>query len=177
MKPFQITLAIAFSGLAIFVEFRDIKETTIFPTPMDVPFPILCILALAFLIINVRQYIKYKKLFSFLPVCICVAGIMIIYWHIKKREHIAASESVFTAGTYQIGSDGGFRLHFKKDGNLTAERLDHWLHTEYWGHYHLNNDTLTMEIPLNFQLGRRGILTDTSLRLLDDTIRFHVIRY
>ena len=177
MKLFQIIIALLFSGLAIFGEFRNIKESTIFPTLLDTPFPILCTLAIIFLVINIRQYIKGKKLYSFLPVLICAAAIMPIYWHIKKRQDISRSESIFVATTYQIGSDGGFILYFKKDGNLHAERRDHWLLTKYWGHYSRNNDTVNLDIPLNFQLGKTGILTDTSLTILGDTIKFDVLKY
>ncbi len=112
----------------------------------------------------------------FLPAMICILGLCIVYWHSAKREAIGNLRSVFTAATYQIGSDGGFILDFKKGGHLKGEKRDHWGVTYYWGNYSQNKDTVNINIPLDFKLGRQAILTDTSLCIVYDTIKFDIYK-
>ncbi|MBO9150824.1 hypothetical protein ACFOTA_01280 [Chitinophaga sp. GCM10012297] len=46
---------------------------------------------------------------------------------------------------------------------MVATRSDHWLVTCYWGKYSRENDVIEIDIPFDFELGKKPILTDTSL--------------
>ncbi|WP_153797448.1 hypothetical protein [Foetidibacter luteolus] len=177
MKSLTVILALASSGLAIFAEFRSIKESTLFFDWLDhIPIIILWTLMFIFTFLATKRFISSKHFMPFLPAMICILGLCIVYWHSAKREAIGNLRSVFTAATYQIGSDGGFILDFKKGGHLKGEKRDHWGVTYYWGNYSQNKDTVNINIPLDFKLGRQAILTDTSLCIVYDTIKFDIYK-
>lgn len=177
MKLYQAIIALLIGGLAIFIEFRSVEELTLFfDWVSSVPFFTLCFLTLLFLLLNARKFVRNKKFTSFLPITICIISIAIIVWHKMNRSSLDNSPTKFTATTYQIGSDGGFILDFKKNGHLKAERRDHWAVTYYWGKYYEKSDTITFDMPLDFQIKRQAILTDTSLNIIGDTISFQVFK-
>ena len=177
MKPLLILLALISSGLAIFAEFRSVKESTLFFDWLNsVPIIILWTSTLIFIFLTVKSFNADKRFISFLPSILCIIGLCIVYWHSKRRETLDDSPSIFTATTYQIGSDGGFILDFKKDGYLKGEKRDHWAVTYYWGDYTQYKDTIILYLPLDFKLGKQAVLTDTSLRVMNDTIRFDIYK-
>jgi len=177
MRFFLILLALLSSGLAIFTEFRSIKESALFfDLSNSIPVFILWTSTFIFTFLSVKGYSADKRVVSFLPSILCIIGLCVVYWHSKKRETLDDSPSVFTATTDQIGSDGGFILEFKKDGYLKAEKRDHLALTYYWGGYIQIKDTITLNLPLDFKLGKQAILTDTSLRVINDTIQFAIYR-
>ena len=173
----QAIISLLIGGCAIWAELRPIRKSTLFFDWVDsVPFVFFCICTLLFLVLNTKHYFRHKQIVSFVPLLICVSAFFIIAWHKKRIESLEMSETLFTATTYQIGNDGGFIIDFKRDGRLKAERRDHWSVTYYWGNYSSKNDTINLDIPLDFKLGKKGVMTDTSLRLLDDTINFQMER-
>jgi hypothetical protein len=176
MKTYQIVLAFLLSGVAIFSEFKSIKNTSLFDFFETAPFVLLCLLTLLLLILNTRQYIQAKQMKSFIPSLICLCSLLIISWKMIETKRSDEAASLFTAATYQIGSDGGLIFDFKTNGYLKAERRDHWSVTSYRGKYSLRQDTVFLDIQLDFQLGRQAILTDSSLHIINDSINFQVDR-
>lgn len=177
MKPLVILLALLSSGLAIFAEFRSVKESTLFFDWLDsVPVIILWASTFIFIFLAAKSFKVDKPLIAFLPSIVCIIGLCIVYWHSKRRETLDDLPAIFTATTYQIGNDGGFILDFKKDGYLKAEKRDHWAVTYYWGEYSQKNDTIKLDLPLDFKLGKQLVLTDTSLSVINDTIRFDIYK-
>ncbi len=85
------------------------------------------------------------------------------------------SSTAFTATTYDIGSDGGLVIDFKVNGHIKAEKRDHWVVTNYWGKYWKNSDTIIFDIPFDFNISRRAILTKDSFYLINDSARFFVL--
>jgi hypothetical protein len=151
MKLYQAIPALLISGLAIFTEFRSVKEVTLFfDWVASVPLMALCFLAFIFLLLKARNYKNSKRLTSFLASIICIISIATIVRLKHNRSYWDNSPTNFTAITYQIDSDGGFVLEFKKNGHLKAERRNHWAVPYYWGKYNQKNDTVRFDIPLDF---------------------------
>jgi|GEM_PF-2542724 len=177
MKFYQIAIASIVGGLALYAETRQIKTLSLFFEWINsIPLIGLSATSLIFFILNTRKFIRHKKLIVFAPVLICLIFLSMLIGQIKRRAFLDNSETSFIATTYQIGNDGGFKLDFKKNGHLKAEKDDHWRVTYYWGRYEMEKDSILMHIPLDFKLDKKAILTDTSLRFSDDTISFQVIR-
>ena len=177
MRPFQIIIASLLCGLALWTEFKTIKESALFTDWLNVvPFWTLCALTIFFIVANTHTYYLDKQIISFLPLLICVTALSVVLWHQNKIKSLDNSQTKFTATSYDIGSDGGFILDFKLNGHLKAEKRDHWTVTYYWGNYTQNLDTINLNIALDFKLARQALLTDDSLHLLGDTTRFIVFR-
>lgn len=176
MKAATIVITLIFGLFGICVETRSIKESSLFAWIDSIPFVALCIVTFLLSIITIWKYLKYKKLVLLFPLLFGAASILIIIWHRKARKELDNSPINFTASTYQIGSDGGFVLEFKKNGHLKAERYDHWMVTNYWGKYSYNKDTIELDIPLNFELGRKAIIAGNSLIFMNDTVKFNVFK-
>ena len=111
-----------------------------------------------------------------MPLTIGAIAILAIVWHTHLRNNLDNSQTSFTAATSQIGSDGGFIIDFKKNGHLKAERQDHWSVTYYWGNYTVEKDTIQLDLSLDFKLGKQAILTNNSLQIIGDTIRFAIYK-
>lgn len=177
MRTLQIIITSFFGGLALWTEFKSIKESALFTAWLDsFPFWTLFVLTVVLIVMNIRQYSSNMRIISFLPVWLCVIFLSTIIWHQQKIKKLDNSPTKFSASTYDIGSDGGFILDFKVNGHLKAEKRDHWTITYYWGDYSQNHDTVNLNISLDLKLGRQAVLTDESLHFLGDSIKFVVFR-
>lgn len=179
MRPIQLILILLFGGLAFYLEFRNIKEWTLFGGELldKLPFIMLCLVLVVCGFKNIRQFRRSKNLVSLLPLTIGFALFALILGHNLLRSHHDNSPTLFTATNYDLGTDGGFRLHFKKDDYLLGEKIDHFSTTTYWGGYKRNGDTITLNIPLDFKMGRQAVVQNNVLRFLDDTVRFDISPY
>ena len=173
MKLFQIIITLILGVFAINTEFRSIKQYSLFfDWVHSAPFYILWLLMFFFLVVNIIQYIKYRKILVLLPLLICIISILIVVRIKTRRDFLDNSETSFKATTYSIGNDGGFILDFKKNGHLKAERRDHWLLTYYWGKFTSKGDTIYLDIPLDFNLGKQAVLNGKTLNIINDTVTF-----
>lgn len=178
MRLIQLFLALLISALSVWIEFRPIKEFSLFTDWIYViPFGVLCVSVVVFLVVNLRQFIPHKQIISFTPLLICLVAVTIILFHKARIAQLDNSPSTFTASTFDIGSDGGFVLDFKANGHLKAEKRDHWSVKYYWGEYAVKNDTFDLNIPLDFKLSKRAFLMHDSLFFEGDTAKFSVYRH
>ena len=178
MRPVQIILILLFGGLTVYLEFRNIKEWTLFGGDLfdAVPLLALGILTVVYLFKNTRQYRQHKNILSYLPSAIGLLFLVVTAGHMLLRSHYDNSPAVFTATNYDLGSDGGFSLDFKKNNHLKGKKVDRFSSTTYWGTYKQVGDTLFLNIPLDFKMGRQAIFQDSILRFIDDTVKFEVSR-
>lgn len=179
MRPIQLILILLFGGLAVYLEFRNMKEWTLFGGNLldNVPFFILCIVLVVCLWKNIRQFRQSKNLVSLFPFTIGLVLFALTLGHNLLRSRHDKSPTLFTATNYDLGTDGGFRLHFKKDDYLVGEKIDHFSTTTYWGEYKRNGDTIILDIPLDFKMGRQAVIQNNVLRFLDDTVKFEISPY
>jgi hypothetical protein len=178
MRKIQIILIAIFGLLAVAIEFRNIKTDTLFGIDMleVIPLIVLCILTTAIIYRNSVQFRQTKRYFSFLPAFIGIVLVVITFGHKIWRSSVDNAPTLFTATNYNLGSDGGFILDFKTNKHLKAEKRDHWMVTYYWGSYDKQGDTLLLNIPLDFKMGRHAVLQDNVLSFTDDTVHFEVYR-
>ena len=178
MRPVQTILILALSLLGVWLQFRNIKEDSVLGLDMldGVPLAALCILTTIFLFSNSLQFRKTKNYLSFIPAFTGLVFIAIIFGHKQWRSSLDSSRTLFTATNNSLGSDGGFIFDFKENNQLKGEKRDHWMVTYYWGRYKKQGDTLLLDIPLNFKMGRHAVLHNDILKFTDDTIHFEVYR-
>jgi hypothetical protein len=178
MRKVQTILILIFGLLASGLEFRNIKTDTVFSIGMleGIPLIALCILTATFIYKNSVQFRRTKNYFSFVPPFIGLVLIVTTFAHKLWRSSVDNAPTIFTATNYNLGNDGGFILDFKADKHLKAEKRDHWMVTYYWGSYEKQGDTLLIDIPLNFKMGRHAVLQDNLLSFTDDTVHFDVYR-
>lgn len=179
MRPVQIVLILLFGGLTVYLEFKDIRERTLFGGDLfdAAPFYALCILTTVYLYKNSRQYRQRKSMVSFVPSAIGLLFLAVAIGHMLLRSHHDNSPTRFTATNYDLGSDGGFSLDFKQNNHLKGKKVDRFSSTTYWGTYKQQGDTLVLNIPLDFKMGRQAVFQDSILRFIDDTVRFEVFRH
>jgi hypothetical protein len=174
----QLLIAFILSVLAILTEFRSIKETTLFTQWFDAaPFLGLCGAVVIFLVVAIWRFFSKRAIFTFLLFLVCGTSLLFILWHQKKVNGLDKSPTAFTAITQDIGNDGGFRLDFKKNGHLKAEKGDHWSFTEYWGNYTRHGDTIKLDIDFDFKLGKEAIMVNDSLHFIGSTFKFYTVRF
>jgi hypothetical protein len=178
-KPNRLViLAVACGLLAVLHEFRNIDQQTVFRLEklQLIPLLALCVLTALLLYKNVVQLKHDKQFRAFIPALICIALIAAIFWHRQWRSSVDNTPVLFKAFNYRPGNDGGFLLEFKQNKYLKGQKMDHWAVTYYWGHYEQNGDTLTLDIHLDFNLGKHAILHNDVLSFTDDSVRFQVTR-
>jgi hypothetical protein len=177
MRYYQIIIGLFCGILAIYSAYLPIKHYSLFFSWIySAPIILLCLTALVFLVLLIRQYVKGVRSFALVPFIICLVSAFFAYYLDERREGLDRSDTSFKASTDRFGDDGGFYMDFKKNGHVQAERHDHWEFTSYWGGYRRDKDTIYLDIPLDFPLGKKAILTDTALRFLDDTIIFRAFK-
>lgn len=178
MRPIPIILILLFGGLTVYLEFRDIEEWTLFGGDLfdAVPFYTLCILTLVYLFKNSRQYRQHRSILTYLPSAMGLLFLMVTVGHMLMRSKHDNSPTLFSATNYDLGSDGGFTLDFKSNNHLKGKKIDRFSTTTYWGTYKQHRDTLVLDIPLDFKMGRQAVFQDSILRFIDDTVRFEVFR-
>jgi len=178
MRPIPIILILLFGGLTFYLEFRDIQEWTLFGGDLfdAVPLYSLCILTLVYLFKNSRQYRQHRSILTYLPSVMGLLFLVVTAGHMLLRSHYDNSPTFFRATNYDLGSDGGFTLDFKKNHHLKGKKIDRFSSTTYWGTYRQQGDTFVLKIPLNFKMGRQAVFQDSILRFVDDTVKFEVSR-
>ncbi|RFS21434.1 hypothetical protein DVR12_16180 [Chitinophaga silvatica] len=178
IKPVPILLITFIGVIALRIAYLPVFHDALFFTWLYYfPFFCLCVLTIIYFLLNIKQFLRTKKIFTLLSVIIGAISIILIILQHKKRENWNNAPSIFTATTNKIGNDGGLVLQFKNNGILKATKMDHWAVTYYWGTYRLKNDTVDLDIPLDFDLGRKAVLGEKSLRFLEDTIVIEVQRF
>jgi hypothetical protein len=177
MRYLQIAIGLFLGILAIFSAYLPVKHYSLFFSWIySAPIVLLCLSALVFLVFLIRQYIKEVKPVALVPFIICLVSGFFAYYLEGRREGLDHSDTSFKASTDKFGDDGGFYIDFKKNGHVQAERHSHWELTSYWGGYRRDGDTIYLDIPLDFPLGKKAVLTDTTLRFLDDTVIFRAYK-
>ena len=67
-------------------------------------------------------------------------------------------------------------MDFKTNNHLKGMKIDRFITTSYWGSYAKLNDTIKLNIPTNFKMGRVALLKEDTLCFLDDTSRYLVFK-
>jgi hypothetical protein len=177
MRNFQIVIWLFLGILAIYSAYLPVKHYSLFFSWIySAPFILLCLSALVFLVFLIRQYVKEVKPIALMPFIICLVSGFLAYYLNERRASLDDSDTSFKASTDKFGNDGGFYMDFKKNGYVQAERHNHWELTSYWGKYRRDKDTIYLDVPLDFPLGKKAILTDTTLRFVDDTVIFRAFK-
>lgn len=178
MRPVQIILILLFGGLTIFLEFRNTQEWTLFGEGIFNAASIfgLCFLTFMYLFQNTKQYYQQKKITTFLPSALGLLFLVLIGGHHFLRSNNDNSATLFTATNYDLGSDGGFTLDFKKNNHLMGKKIDHFSSTTYRGSYRKLGNTIVLNILLDFKLGKQAIIQKDTLRFMDDTVKFEIFR-
>jgi hypothetical protein len=172
-----VILVLLVGAGAIFAEIRPVKEYSLFFSWINsAPIVFTCIMAGVYLVLNIIGFVKQGKLASFLPFVLSLILVFVLFALIQHRETLDNAPTRFFADAAMIGNDGGTRFDFKENGHLKGERHDQWVETFYWGTYQEKNDTILLDIPLNFKLGRKALLTDSLLKFIDDTVALRVVR-
>lgn len=176
MRRVQLYIILFFGGLSLFLESRNIRESSIFGGEIfyDIPFYTLCIITIYYLIKNNSQFIKHRRYAAFIPATTGIVFIILIVGNMLNRSSNDKSLILFTAYNYDIGNDGGFRLDFKDNNYLKAQKIDRFSTTYYWGTYERFGDSLMLDIPLDFKMGNQAILQDSVMHIIDDTLKFYV---
>ena len=160
------------------LQFQKIKEDTIFGIELIqfVPSFLLCILTIVYLLKNINQYADIKNAYVLTPSFLGMLFLILIFGHILIRSNLDKSPTLFVAATSDIGSDGGFTLDFKINNHLKGVKIDRFSTTSYWGTYTKLNDTIKIDIPTDFKLGKIALLQKDSFRFLNDTTHFLVYK-
>jgi hypothetical protein len=180
MRRFQLFIILLAGGLTVFDEFRNIKESTMFGIEMFefVPMILLCILTVVYLIKNINQHTDTdtRNIICLIPSLLGLLFLVLTFGHMLIRSNLDNSKTFFTATTNDVGSDGGFTLDFKTNSHLKGEKIDRFSTTSYWGSYTKLNDTIKLDIPTDFKMGRVALLKKDTLSFLDDTSHFLVYK-
>ncbi|WP_153042699.1 hypothetical protein [Rufibacter ruber] len=168
---FKITL---FLGICCsLIQFRSIKpnlwlEEVLF----TIPFLILCILAVAYLINDTRRYDDGDGVVSYLPSCTAILFISVIFIHIYHRSSKGFGKTSFIATNEQFSH--GLEIDFKANQNLKITQYHKFGETEYFGGYSISGDTVFLDINTDFQLGDKAILTDDTLYFKKQKLAFSI---
>jgi hypothetical protein len=179
MRIILLLLLVVLGAISVEFEFRDIQERDILTGPIteSIPFYSLCAITLYYLIRSITNYQKHKKLVAFIPSVIGLVLIGITSNHKIIRSNQKNYQTLFIASSNEFGNDGGFRLNFKENKVLIGEKIDRFNKTTYWGTYKQEEDTIRIDIPLNFQLGKTALLQDSVLYFPEDSLRFEVFQH
>lgn len=175
MRRFQIILLLVFGGLAAFFQFKQIKEWSLFLDDFSLGIIFLvisCILTIVSFFNSLRLFKQKQPFYVFLPPFVGLVLVIAVSGHRFYQEAINKRRTLFQAMNDDIGSDGGFRFDFKEGGYLQGTKVDRFSTTYYWGKFKRQKDTLLLDIPLDFNLGRRAYLQNNILRFQDDTTKF-----
>lgn len=179
MRKLQLFFIIIFSGVTLYLEFRDIKEDS-FPISGDsievVSAITLCILTIVYFFKSDVRYQQRRNMLTNLPSFFGLLILVATGGHMLFRSYIDNSTTAFKATNFDLGNDGGFTLDFKKNMYLKGFKIDHFSATTYWGTYQQQGDTLVLNIPLDFELGRHAVVKDSIMYFIDDKVKFQVYR-
>lgn len=178
MRKLQFITTAILGAFSILVEYQSLKENTVFGTELiqSVPLTLLCILTIVYLFKSVNQYAKIKNAYAFIPFLLGVFFLLITFGHMIVRSNLDNSPTLFFATTNNIGNDGGFKLDFKKNNHLKGVKIDRFSTTFYWGSYIKLNDTIKIDLPTDFKLGKIAFLQKDTLHFVNDTIHFAIYK-
>jgi hypothetical protein len=176
----RLIFILVVGGLATYLELKPIKHWNLWPLGTDnvlmwfFVFATL-IFTLGWLPRSLQLY-KHEKKFTHLVTPLAgLVMILIVLGHNIRHNVIANSKSVYEAYNYDIGSDGGLKFEFKEGGHLLGTRVDRFSETFYAGTFRQKQDTLLLNIVLDFQIGRHAyIYKDTLMLFKDDTTKFYL---
>jgi hypothetical protein len=177
MQRFQIVFLIVTGGLAVYFQFKKVKEESLFLDDFSLATICLVIswmLTLVLLFQGIRLFKQKRSYYAFLPALVGVVVILLVFGHRYYRGAINKHQTIFQAMNYDIGTDGGFTFEFKQGGYLQGTKVDRFSTTYYWGHFVRQRDSLLLDITLDFKLGRRAYLQDNILRFQNDTTKFYL---
>jgi hypothetical protein len=175
MKKLEIGLISILGIISVYFEFRNFKTDSLFFSWFNyLPITILIILTFFFIVKNIIW--KKKILKDNLQIIIGTICIILVVFHAERIKSLENSELSFEARTDQIGNDGGLVLYFKKNGLLKAEKMDHWCVTYYWGNYIQKNDTIMIDIPIDFDLSKIAIFEGDSLLVFRNSVKFNIFK-
>lgn len=178
LKPLQVLLVLVVGTIALRIAYLPVvHDMLFFSWTYQVPFFCLGVLTIVYCLLNIRKYLDAKQLLGLTPLTIGIVAILLVVIQQRKRSNWDKAFIIFTASTTQIGNDGGFSLNFKREGIVKATKMDHWSVTYYWGKYRLEKDTVYLDVPLDFELGKIAVLEKDALRFLGDTLVFRVYRF
>jgi len=176
MRGILLLLIFVFGSIAVVSEFQSIKEWTLFGGGIFEAFVliILCILTVVFLFTDYSRFRQTRNYLSFIHSFTGLLCLGLVFGHMIIRSSKDNSKTLFEAYNENIGIDGDFTLDFKVNNHLKGTRVDHFSTISYWGSYVKRGDTLILNIPLDFQMGRHAILKGNTMQFTDDTIHFNV---
>jgi hypothetical protein len=179
MQGIFLLYIFVFGGIAVIREFQNIKEWTVFGGDLFGAFLliILCILTVFFLFKNYSRFKQTRNYFTFIHSFTGLLFLGLIFGHMIIRSSYDNSKTLFEAYNETTGNDEGFTLDFKMNKHLKGQRVDRFGTTSYWGSYTKQGDTLILDIPLDFKMGRHAILQGNILQFTDDTIHFNVYKH
>lgn len=179
MRIILLLLLLVLGAISVEFEFRDIQESDILTGPIteSIPFYSLCAITLYYLIRSITNFQKNKKLVAFIPSVIGLIFIGITSNHKVFRSNQKSYQTLFRASSNEFGNDGGFSLNFKENKVLIGEKIDRFSKTTYWGTYKQEADTIIIDIPLDFQLGKTALLQDSVLYFPEDSLKFEVFHH
>lgn len=180
MKRFRINPVIALitiiGALAVWKEWQPVKVETLWkPDMASIAMGLLYLVTFIVLIMAIRQWKKGHGKAAFTACGVALAFIALIWgqrWALIARE---AEPDVFSARAEGVGGDGALYLSFKKGHYVTAQKQDQWTQTFYRGSYSRQGDTLELDIPLDFPLGKRAVIEGDTLRFLNPPAFFYFI--
>jgi len=179
MKLFQLIIILLLAGLTVPFEFQNVFQETLFGFEAfirNVLITLLCIVTIVFLLLNFFNYKRSKQIILFIPPISGLLLLGLIFVHKQIRNQINNSPTLFAADNPYLGNDGGFTLEFKANNHVIGQKMDHWSFTTYWGSYTKQGDTLLLDIPLDFKMGRHGVIHGDTISFIDDTIKFGIYK-
>jgi hypothetical protein len=175
MRPLPIITVTALGLISSYLEFRNIKECTLFfiaDIVEVIPLIILSLLTLIYLF-KIIFSPTYKR---FEYHTLLIGGscfLVLIFGHMYIRGQNDASKTAFKAYNYNI-SDEGFILDFKENKHLKAQLIEKFSEKFYWGKYEKFGDTIELDLKTDFKLGKKAILKNDTMRIYNDSIYFLV---
>lgn len=171
IQKIRLIVVVLLGIFAIWLEYDNVIENSLFFSwSQYVPFWVLIALTVVFFVRDL--FSSVKKAVRNLSFWVGIVAILAVSIHGWLRYRIEVSETEFTAWTQKIGSDGGFNLYFKSHGKLKAERNDHWCQTIYYGTYSKSGNQITIDLPLDFELGKEAEIVGDSLVFPEVSLRF-----
>jgi hypothetical protein len=173
MKVRTLIILLVTGGLAVWFELQPIYRYGLTEIQgRTVSLYILCILLFIATIRAVIRFRRLKKISTFIPPAVGLVSLLIVIFHARWRSDLENSPSIMLAHTSAFGTDGGLALEFKKDNHVVAELRNRIDLTRFWGRYQIKQDTVYLDLPVDFNLGKKGILADNRLLMIDSKVSF-----
>ena len=178
MKIAQIWIALLLGIFTILLEFRSYVIGGLLGPDLFKYFLIfiLLLLLIVYFVIDIIQYRKTKKYFSFSPTITCLFLLLVVFGHMYGRDQNDSSKSLFKAvQNKKINERESLTFDFKENGHLKAIATNKFTDNYYWGSYKKSDDTLFINLKTDFNLGQKAIVKGDTMHLIGDTI-YYLIR-